>query len=448
MTPLGLFLLIGVPLGAGAAAAVLPRGHAFGVAVASMVSVFLAALVTQTAAPLAIGETQLALTQIGRLQLGFIALIGLALLAYQYLAGRVSALAALLPPLTASIAAGSLFGRDLLVAASFLQLAALSASLLMSGEQPKWGASLAGAIYVMLSALGGMALLFGFVLADIQRLSPGGLVTLPFVVAALTVGLALQLGAAPLHFWLPNAFQRAGPAAVTLAVGLIGPASLGLLLQALSAQPQLVGDARVNRLISYGGLLTAGFGALAALAPSKPRRVLGYLMVADLGYVLAGMATYTRIGVTGAVLHMAHRSLLALLLVAAVSELERENRGSEDETPAPYMWGTLIVGVVSLTGLPPLAGFAANWAVLQAISLTDTPLALALAATSAVSLVAALSSMGRLHREYAWPWRRPRPTEIYLMGLALFTALWGLAPGPALGAIHSAVSQLPFLKPF
>jgi len=273
-------------------------------------------------------------------------------------------------------------------------------------------------------------------------------VTLPFVVAALTVGLALQLGAAPLHFWLPNAFQRAGPAAVTLAVALIGPATLGLLLQALSAQPQLVGDERVNRLLSYGGLLTAAFGALAALAPSKPRRVLGYLMVADLGYVLAGMATYTRIGVTGAVLHMAHRSVLSLLLIAAVSELERENRASDEETAAPYMWATLLLGVLSLTGLPPLAGFAANWAVLQAISLTDTPLAVALAATSVVGLLAALSSLGRLRRDYAWPWRPPRPAEIYLMGLAFLTILWGFAPGPALSAIHSAVSQLPFLKPF
>jgi hypothetical protein len=34
------------------------------------------------------------------------------------------------------------------------------------------------------------------------------------------------------------------------------------------------------------------------------------------------------------------------------------------------------------------------------------------------------------------------------MVLALAVALWGLVPGPILGAVHSAVSQLPFLKPF
>jgi multicomponent Na+:H+ antiporter subunit D len=282
----------------------------------------------------------------------------------------------------------------------------------------------------------------------VQRLSPGGLVTLPFVVASLTVGLALQWGAAPLHAWLPNAYQRAGPSSVTLAIALLGPATLGLLLQALTALPQLVADERVNGYLTAGGLLTAVFGAVAALAPSKPRRTLGYVFVADLGYVLVGMATYSRIGVSGAVLHMAHRSLVALVLIAAASELERENRGAEDETEAPYMWGTLLVGSLALTGIPPLAGFAANWAVLQAASLVDWRLAVALACTSAVSLMAVLSALGRLRRSYPTPWRAPRRAEAYLMALAALSALWGLAPGPALGAIHEAVSQLPFLKPF
>jgi hypothetical protein len=38
--------------------------------------------------------------------------------------------------------------------------------------------------------------------------------------------------------------------------------------------------------------------------------------------------------------------------------------------------------------------------------------------------------------------------EVALMALAAFVALWGLAPGPALGAIHQAAGELPFLKPF
>jgi hypothetical protein len=63
-------------------------------------------------------------------------------------------------------------------------------------------------------------------------------------------------------------------------------------------------------------------------------------------------------------------------------------------------------------------------------------------------LLAVLAALGRVRRPYPTPWRAPRPTEIYLMSLAAFAALWGLAPGPALGAIHHAVSQLPFLKPF
>jgi formate hydrogenlyase subunit 3/multisubunit Na+/H+ antiporter MnhD subunit len=448
MTPLGIALLVGAPLAAGGAAAVVPARWRHQVAAAGLLAALAGTVVSRGAAPLAAGEATLSLSAIARLELAFVAAMGLALLAYHRLARRPAPLPALLPPLFASVAAGTLFARDLLVAASFLQLAALIAALVMIGEQPEWGAGLAGAIYLVLSALGGMALLFGFVLADVQRISPGGLVTVPFVVAALSVGLALQLGAAPLHAWLPNAFQRAGASAVTLAVGLVGPATLGLLLQALTAHPQLVVDERVNGLLMVGGLLTAVFGCVVALAPNKLRRTLGYVLVADLGYVLAGMATYTRIGVAGAVLHMAHRALLALVLVAAATELEREHRASEDEPVAPYMWATLLVACLSLTGVPPLSGFAANWAIYQAVALTDWRLAAALAGSSVVCLLAALSALGRQRRSYPLPWRRPRPAEAYVMALAAFAALWGLVPGPALGAVHAAVSELPFLKPF
>jgi formate hydrogenlyase subunit 3/multisubunit Na+/H+ antiporter MnhD subunit len=160
-----------------------------------------------------------------------------------------------------------------------------------------------------------------------------------------------------------------------------------------------------------------------------------------------GMSTYSRIGVSGAALHMAHRGLMALILLAAAHELEREAMDSS-QPAAPYSWGTLLVGVLALIGVPPLAGFAANWAVLQAASLVDWRLTAALAITSAVALAAGLAAVGRLRGSYPLPWRRPSPVERYLMALTALAALWGLAPGPALRAIHEAVSELAFVRPF
>jgi formate hydrogenlyase subunit 3/multisubunit Na+/H+ antiporter MnhD subunit len=448
MTYLSLALLVVAPVALGALAAAVPRRAAHGLAVLAMGATLAGVLLTAPGTPLLIGNTALGLTAIGRLELGFLAVIGGLLVAYHFASGRASALPILLPPILAAIAAGRTFGPGVLVAASFLQLAAILTSLLMIGEQPDWQAGVAGANYLTLSALGGMTLLFGFVLADLQSLSPGGLVTVPFVVAVLAVGFALQWGVAPLYFWLPNAYERAGPGAAALAVCIVGPATLGLLIQALSALPQLVVDETVNQYLLLGGLGTAAFGAAAAIAPGKLRRTLGYVLVADLGYVVAGMATLSRIGLTGATLHMAHRSLTALLLLAAAAELERVDRGAtDDECPAPYLWAVLLVGTLSLVGVPPLSGFAADWAVLQALFLTDGRLALFLAATSVVCLAATLTALGRLRRSYPRPWRRPRPVEVFLILGALFVALWGLAPGPALEAIHHAAGELPFLKP-
>jgi formate hydrogenlyase subunit 3/multisubunit Na+/H+ antiporter MnhD subunit len=448
-----LLLLVGAPVACGLVATAVSWRAGHLLAGLATLAVLAGVAAVRAGAPLVIGDTPLALSQIGRLELGFLAGAGLLLTGYHYLARRSSPLPALLPLLLAAVASSRLFGPQLLVAASFLLFAVLLASLLMISEREDWRASLSGASYLILASLGGMALLFGFILAELQRISPGGLVTVPFVVAVLAVGFALQWGAAPLHFWLPGAVQRAGPAAITLAVGLLGPASLGLLLQALTALPQLVVDERVNGYLLAGGLVTAVLGAVGATAPQGFRRRLGYVLVADLGFVLAGVATSTRIGVAGAALHLAHRSLVTFVLVSAAAELERTDEKAGDldvgaRCPSPYLWATLLVGTLSLAGLPPFSGFAASWPVYQALALADWRAAIVLAATSLACLASLLSSLGPLRRVYPRPWPAPRPVEAQLMALALFSALWGLAPGPALGAIHQAVSELPFLKPF
>jgi formate hydrogenlyase subunit 3/multisubunit Na+/H+ antiporter MnhD subunit len=237
--------------------------------------------------------------------------------------------------------------------------------------------------------------------------------------------------------------------APALAVGILGPATFALLLQALSALPQLVVDERANRYLAVGALGTAMFGALAALAPAKLRRTVAYVLVADMGLALAGMATFTRLGMAGAALHLAFRSVVALVLLGAAAQLERDDRASLDgEVSAPYLWGTLVAGSLALAGLPPLGGFAANWPIYQAVALSEWRIAALLAAASGVCTVALLVALGRLRREYPRPWRRPRPVEWLLMVLAAVACLWGFAPGPALGAVHAAVSQLTFLQPF
>ena len=157
----------------------MPAARRHGLAVLAMGAVLAGVLLTVPGTPLTVGNTDLGLTAIGRLELGYLAVMGMLLLtAYHFLSRRTSALPILLPLILAAIAAGRAFGPGLLVAPPSCCSAILT-SVLMIGEQPDWQAGVAGAIYLTLSALGGMALLFGLVLADLQRLSPGGQVTVP-----------------------------------------------------------------------------------------------------------------------------------------------------------------------------------------------------------------------------------------------------------------------------
>ena len=268
------------------------------------------------------------------------------------------------------------------------------------------------------------------------------------MVAVLSVGFALQWGVAPLYFWLPNAYQRAGPGAAAVAVCIAGPATLGLLIQSLSALPP-AGGRRVGQPPADAG--GPGDGRLrggGALAPAKLRRTLGYILVADLGLVIAGLATFSRIGLTGATLHMAHRRLVALLLLAAAAELERVDRGAPDDgRPAPYLWGTILVGSLVLVGVPPFSGFARH------LGRAAGPDPLGRAPGAGPGRHLSGLPRRRPHLPGAPPAQLPPPLAPPPQrwrcpdGTGPLRALWGSSPGRPWRPVHRAAAGLPFLKP-
>ena len=196
------------------------------------------------------------------------------------------------------------------------------------------------------------------------------------------VGLGFKLAVVPVHFWLPDVFAGAtaeigaflSVASKAAAVVLLARLLLGLQDGAVAAgaEPTLLPRTLGVGLAVAAGL-TATFGNLAALPQTDLKRLLAYSTIAHAGYMLMGLAAFTRAGVA-AVLFYLGAYLLMNLGAFAVVAVVRTRTGSETVDAfrgliqrSPAVGVAFSAFLLSLLGLPPLAGFAGKFQVFAAV---------------------------------------------------------------------------------
>lgn len=202
--------------------------------------------------------------------------------------------------------------------------------------------------------------------------------SLPVVVGSLCVaiGLAFKLAAVPFHFWCPDVFEGA-PAEVGAFLSVASKAA-ALALTArfmftIASASALAEGGEIRTAITLGwGILatvTATFGNLAAMAQTNLKRLLAYSTIAHAGIMMMALLP---VGprVIGPVLYYVSAYLLMNLGAFAIVALVRNQTGREDldgyrglAKRSPMLTGAMAFFLLSLLGLPPLAGFAAKFQV-------------------------------------------------------------------------------------
>jgi NADH-quinone oxidoreductase subunit N len=202
----------------------------------------------------------------------------------------------------------------------------------------------------------------------------------------LLIGLGFKLAAVPFHFWCPDVFEGAATeVAAFLSVASKGAALalLGRLVLVLTglgdrAQPPLV----VNWLdvarylcpaLAFFAALTATFGNLAAFPQTNLKRLLAYSTIAHAGYMMMGLAPLTRDGASAVLFYLVAYLFMNLGAFAIVAFL-RNQTGSEDLSAyrglalrSPAMTVMLSIFLLSLLGIPPLAGFIAKFRIFSVL---------------------------------------------------------------------------------
>jgi NADH-quinone oxidoreductase subunit N len=202
----------------------------------------------------------------------------------------------------------------------------------------------------------------------------------------LLIGLGFKLAAVPFHFWCPDVFEGAATevaaflsvASKGAALALVARLTLALAGLADSVHaPTAINWLEVARYLApalaFFAALTATFGNLAAYAQTNLKRLLAYSTIAHAGYMMMGLATMTREG-AGAVLFYLIAYLFMNLGAFAVVAFLRNQTGSEELSTyrglvqrSPLLTVLLAIFLLSLLGLPPLAGFAAKFQIFSVL---------------------------------------------------------------------------------
>src|ERR1035437_9377223 len=195
-------------------------------------------------------------------------------------------------------------------------------------------------------------------------------------------GFAILAGMWPFHTWAPTGHVAAPTAASMLLAGVVmklgayGCLRVGISLFPHGLDPwgfSLIGIGSWRDVFAVLAVIGIVYGALAALAQTDFKFVIGYSSVSHMGFVLLGLMTLNQIGVTGAVLQMFSHGVIAGLLFAIVGRIVYERTHtrqlSELETMRlskrmPFAaWAFVVAGMASI-GLPGFSGFVADFQVL------------------------------------------------------------------------------------
>ncbi|AEG93731.1 NADH-quinone oxidoreductase subunit NuoN [Ramlibacter tataouinensis] len=200
---------------------------------------------------------------------------------------------------------------------------------------------------------------------------------LVFVVA----GLAFKLGAVPFHMWIPDVYQGA-PTAVTLMLGAAPElAAFGIAIRLLveGMMPLAIDWQQMLVVLAVGSLLV---GNLAAIAQTNLKRMLAYSTIAQMGFVILGLAagfvngntSNAQYAYSASMFYIVTYVLTTLATFGIILLLAREGFESEEISDlaglnqrSPLYAGVMAVCMFSLAGIPPLVGFYAKLAVLQAL---------------------------------------------------------------------------------
>jgi len=283
--------------------------------------------------------------------------------------------------------AGMLFAassNDFTILFVSIELITITFYILVSFQRSKLQSLEAGVKYLILGALSSSFMVFGIALiwgttgelnfTKLAAVAPQFADSRIFLLGVLLVlvGLGFKIAAFPFQIWAPDVYQGAPtPTTAFLAIGSKAAGFVLLLRVLFTAVPSMT--VHWANLLIIISAITILYGNLCAIPQRNLKRLLGYSSIAHAGYLLLGIAALSASGQSALMYYLAGY-VFTVMAGFFVITLVMRHLATEDisglaglNQRSPLLAATLTIAMVSLAGIPPLAGFFGKFILLKAV---------------------------------------------------------------------------------
>lgn len=361
--------------------------------------------------------------------------------------------------------------NDLVMLFVSLELITVSFYVLTSFQRAKLKSLESGVKYLIMGAVSsafmvyGIALIFGLAgTTNFAKLTviAGTMSAKPLFLAGVLmvfIGLCFKMSVFPVQMWAPDVYQGSPtPATAFLAVGSKAAGFVLLLRVLFSAVPDIT--SRWGEFLAVVAAITILYGNLCAIPQRNLKRLLGYSSIGNAGYLLLGAVASNQSG-SSAILYYLGGYLFTVL--AAFTVLAIITRQADDEDisilaglsqRSPLLAATLALAMISLAGIPPLAGFFGKFLLLKSLIERGAgdPVFLALIGVMIVGVVISFYYYLGVVRAIYWSRTVPdyseipisMPARVTLFACIAGMLILGLFPGGMVNAANAASAVLKF----
>ena len=329
-----------------------------------------------------------------------------------------------------------------------------------------------GIKYFVFSAIGAYAMLMAIVIVHhvtgsfgigqminfYPNMNLGMQITIPILfLMAFTVKAAMM----PLHVWAPDAYSNSPMAYTSVFSGALSKMGIyGMVIVLVTMVNQIPQGFWFREIIAWMGGITAVLGTLWAIKQDDAKKLLAYSSVAQLGYIITGIAIGTELAMLAGLFLAVMHALFKGTLFMVTGAIERQT-GTTNFTEVtglirkmPWTFLAALLSIIALAGIPPLGGFVGKWMLYESLITSNHYLLVIVIFFSSTAAFLYCYKflfgffLGQEEKEWAHVKEAPAVMVVPMVLMGLMMLVLGTFPGIILKPINSGLVDLGFIDTY
>ncbi len=265
----------------------------------------------------------------------------------------------------------------------------------------------------------------------------------------------------PLHVWAPGAYSNAPMAYTSVFSGALSKMGVyGMVIVLVTMVNQIPQGFWFREVIAWLGGITAALGTLWAIKQDDAKKLLAYSSVAQLGYIITGIAIGTELGMLAGLFLALMHALFKGTLFMVTGAVEKQT-GTTNFTEVtglirkmPWTFVAALFAIIALAGIPPLGGFVGKWMLYESLITSNHYLLVIVIFFSSTAAFLYCYKflfgffLGQEEKEWEHVKEAPAVMVVPMLIMAAFMFVLGTFPGIILKPINNGLVDLGFIDTY